>query len=170
MSEQTYFTDAGLASEFRTDLTKWRLDVDNGRQVWTYLSDEDAEKRPQSFLEKYWLGLAVDMPELPHARRPSEAIKNGWEFFKRLQTDDGHWGGNYDGPLFVTCGLVIASYICGLTIGENQKREMCRYLLNRANADGGWGLHTEGKSSVFGTAMNYTMLRILGMDADHAAL
>lgn len=41
--------------------------------------------------------------------------------------------------------------------------EIKAYLFARQNKqDGGWGLHVEGLSSVFGTAMNYTVLRILG--------
>ena len=42
---------------------------------------------------------------------------------------------------------------------ESQSR--ITFLLYNGD-DGGWGLHTEGKSSVFGTSMNYTILRILG--------
>ena len=32
--------------------------------------------------------------------------------------------------------------------------------------DGGWGLNIEGKSTVFGTACNYVVLRIVGMNPD----
>ncbi|KAJ2411781.1 hypothetical protein GGI10_004072, partial [Coemansia sp. RSA 2530] len=170
MVEQTYFTNCEAAQEFSSDLARWRLNVDNGRHVWEYVSESEAVERPQSFYEKYWLGLAVDMPELPQATRPMQAAQNGWAFFKRLQTSDGHWAGAYDGPLFITCGLVIMQYITGVKIGEVQGREMCRYLLNMAREDGGWGLHTEGQSTVFGTAMNYVMLRILGMQPDHPAM
>ncbi|KAJ2846141.1 hypothetical protein GGI22_006335, partial [Coemansia erecta] len=171
MAEQKYFTNREEAQKYCSDLTRWRLNVDNGRQTWEYLSDASAaEARPQSFVEKYWLGLEVEMPEQPQAKRPMQAAQNGWEFFKRLQTEDGHWAGAYDGPLFVTCGLVIMQYITGVKIEDVHRREMSRYLLNVANADGGWGLHTEGKSSVFGTAMNYVMLRILGLEPDDAAM
>ncbi|KAJ1904634.1 hypothetical protein LPJ81_002382 [Coemansia sp. IMI 209127] len=171
MAEQKYFTNREEAQEYCSDLTRWRLNVDNGRQTWEYLSDSSAaEARPQSFVEKYWLGLEVEMPEQPQAKRPMQAAQNGWEFFKRLQTEDGHWAGAYDGPLFMTCGIVIMQYITGVKIEDVHRREMSRYLLNMANADGGWGLHTEGKSSVFGTAMNYVMLRILGLEPDDAAM
>lgn len=46
----------------------------------------------------------------------------------------------------------------------------CRYLLNVANDDGGWGLFIQSSSTVFGTVMSYIMLRILGLSADHPAL
>ncbi|KAJ2410561.1 hypothetical protein GGF41_006475, partial [Coemansia sp. RSA 2531] len=67
MVEQEYFTNVEAAQEFRSDLTRWRLNVDNGRQRWEYVSESTATERPQSFYEKYWLGLAVDMAELPQA-------------------------------------------------------------------------------------------------------
>ena len=41
-----------------TELFRWRLKVDHGRQTWHYLeSDEEVKNWPQSIIEKYWLGL-----------------------------------------------------------------------------------------------------------------
>lgn len=34
------------------------------------------------------------------------------------------------------------------------------------NEDGGWGLHIESPSTMFGSALNYVALRLLGEDAD----
>ncbi|KAJ1680216.1 Lanosterol synthase (Oxidosqualene--lanosterol cyclase) [Spiromyces aspiralis] len=158
------------AVEFQTDLTRWRLTGERGRQVWKYLdSDEEAETHPQRFLEKYWTGLSPGAPELPKANTPLEVAINGFEFYKNMQDlESGHWPGLYDGPMFITCGIGIAAYITGIEFSEWEKREMIRYLLNKAHPeDGGWGLHFEGKSTVFGTAMNYVFLRILGLDPDH---
>ncbi|RYP15992.1 hypothetical protein DL765_005389 [Monosporascus sp. GIB2] len=101
---------------------------------------------------------------------PQDALDNGWEFFKRLQTEDGHWGCNDDGPLFVTSGIVIASYIIGIQFPQHIKDEMCRYLMNFANVEGGWGLWINSPSTVFGTTMNYVMLRILGVSPSHPVL
>lgn len=71
--------------------------------------------------EKYWLGLPTvsawiafeektqtenawsqDTPvlEAPHGD-PFKAAKNGYEFMKQLQSPDGHWAGEYGGPLFL---------------------------------------------------------------------
>ncbi|EQB49570.1 hypothetical protein CGLO_11078 [Colletotrichum gloeosporioides Cg-14] len=41
---------------------------------------------------------------------------------------------------------------------------MVRYLQHHVNEDGGWGLHLEGKSTVFATGLYYVMLRLIGMD------
>ncbi|KJK79832.1 Lanosterol synthase [Metarhizium anisopliae BRIP 53293] len=177
--------DTKAAAEYKTDLSRWRLNVELGRHMWEYVADDQDDdsnthqgnalhnkqsSRPQSFLEQYWLGRDYSLPKMPRPARPSEALDNGWEFFKRLQTEDGHWGCNDDGPLFVTSGIVISSYIIGIPFPEPMKHEMIRYVLNFANNEGGWGLWINSPSTVFGTAMNYVMLRILGLSPHHPVL
>uniref|UniRef100_A0A8D2PJJ2 Terpene cyclase/mutase family member n=1 Tax=Zosterops lateralis melanops TaxID=1220523 RepID=A0A8D2PJJ2_ZOSLA len=49
---------------------------------------------------------------------------------------------------------------------EGFRKEMIRYLRSVQLPDGGWGLHVEDKSTVFGTALNYVALRILGLGPD----
>jgi len=39
-----------------TDLTRWRLTSERGRQTWVYL-EEGEEGREQSFIERHSLGL-----------------------------------------------------------------------------------------------------------------
>jgi lanosterol synthase len=65
--------------------------------------------------------------------------------------------------LFLLPGLVITWYVTNTPIPAAYATEIKAYLFARQHKkDGGWGLHVEGESSVFGTAMNYTVLRILG--------
>ena len=47
-------------------------------------------------------------PELPRAQTPQEAAKNGMLFYSNLQAEDGHWTGDYGGPLFLMAGMFIA--------------------------------------------------------------
>eukprot|EP00731_Ephydatia_muelleri_P007879 Em0004g217a len=47
-----------------------------------------------------------------------------------------------------------------------QKSEMKQYPRNVQRDDGGWGLYTEGKSTVFGTALKYVTVRQLGVARD----
>lgn len=69
--------------------------------------------------------------------------------------------------MFLLPGLVVAWYVTKTAISAPFATEMKRYLFARQHPeDGGWGLHIEGESSVFGTAMNYVVLRILGVDED----
>lgn len=65
-------------------------------------------------------------------------------------------------PCFVT-----AWYVTETPIPEAYSTEIINYLFARAHPeDGGWGLHVEGESTVFGTAMNYAVLRILGVSEE----
>ncbi|CAH2034328.1 unnamed protein product [Thlaspi arvense] len=62
-------------------------------------------------------------------------LKRGVDFYSTIQAHDGHWPGDYGGPMFLLPGL---------------------------NEDGGWGLHIEGPSTMFGSVLNYVTLRLLG--------
>ncbi|KAI7870015.1 terpenoid cyclases/protein prenyltransferase alpha-alpha toroid [Spinellus fusiger] len=122
-------------------------------------------------LHKHYLGLPINAPELPTAKTPLECARNELEFYHKLQTEDGHWGGEYGGLMFLLPGLIIAHYITGTPVPESQRLEIIRYLLNRAHVeDGGWGVHIEGVSTVFGTTLTYTCLRVLGFGPDHPAM
>ena len=83
----------------------------------------------------------------------------------------GNWACEYGGPLFLLPGLVIAWHVTNTPVPEPIAVEIKRYLFARQNiTDGGWGLHIEGDSSVYGTSMNYVVLRLLGADAEDARL
>ncbi|KAI8097506.1 terpenoid cyclases/protein prenyltransferase alpha-alpha toroid [Halteromyces radiatus] len=155
-----------------TDLSRWRLQVEEGAQIWRYLeTEEESQAWPQEIWDKYHLGLPTGLPELPRAKTPLESARNGFEFYRHIQTQDGHWGGEYGGPMFLIPGLVIVYYITGTPVPEPMRLELIRYLLNRAHSeDGGWGIHIEGVSTVFGTALNYVTLRILGLGPDHPVM
>ena len=44
----------------RTDFSRWRMRDDAGRHTWHYLEDdEENEKWPQSYADKYFLGLPM---------------------------------------------------------------------------------------------------------------
>ncbi len=70
--------------------------------------------------------------------------------------------------MFLLPGVVITWYVTKTPIPWSCAAEIEKYLFARAHPeDGGWGLHIEGESTVFGTALNYTALRLIGVDADH---
>uniref|UniRef100_U3ISS0 Terpene cyclase/mutase family member n=2 Tax=Anas TaxID=8835 RepID=U3ISS0_ANAPP len=87
-------------------------------------------------------------------------------FYAGLQAEDGHWAGDYGGPLFLLPGLLITCHTAKIQLPEGFQEEMVRYLRSVQLPDGGWGLHVEDKSTVFGTALNYVALRILGLGPD----
>lgn len=71
-----------------------------------------------------------------------------------------------DRLLIISSGSIC---VCQTPLGQ-RKDGMIAYLLNHQQEDGGWGLHIESPSSMFGTVMSYTSLRILGLPADHPAV
>ena len=81
-----------------------------------------------------------NLPALPKAHSPLDAARNGYNFYKHLQAKDGHWAGEYGGPMFLMPGLVIGSYVSHMGFKNEERLEMIRYLFNHANEDGGWGL------------------------------
>ncbi|XP_074045989.1 lanosterol synthase isoform X2 [Macrotis lagotis] len=92
------------------------------------------------------------------------------KFYSQLQAEDGHWPGDYGGPLFLLPGLLITCRVARIPLPAGYKEEIERYLRSVQLPDGGWGLHIEDKSTVFGTALNYVSLRILGVGPDDPAL
>ena len=92
-------------------------------------------------LPLYSIDLAKGLPDLPPAKTPLESARNGYEYYKHLQAHDGHWPGEYSGPMFLIPGLVIGSYVTGIPFTDEERREMIRYLMNHANEDGGWGMY-----------------------------
>ncbi|CAN1748571.1 Cycloartenol synthase [Linum perenne] len=96
-------------------------------------------------------------------------LKKALKFYSTLQHDTGFWPGDYGGPLFLLPGLVISLYVTGslhTVLTQHHLLEMRRYLYNHQNEDGGWGLHIEGSSIMFCTALVYVTLRLLGEEMD----
>ncbi|KAI4173443.1 MAG: hypothetical protein LQ343_002976 [Gyalolechia ehrenbergii] len=163
-SHSTSHKAQGDEDERRTDLRRWRLLDERGRQTWHYLgADAEVGSWPQSTADKYFLGLPTALPRLPKAETPLASAQNALSYFSQLQLPPGNWACEYGGPMFLLPGLVITWYVTETPVPEHISIEIRRYLFARQNpVDGGWGLHIEGESSVFGTAMNYVVLRLLG--------
>lgn len=150
------------------DLSGWRLHTEEGRQTWSYSENNDTE---QSFAEKYFLGILEEQnTDGSEPKNTQEQLDKAIEFYGKLQLDDGHWGNDYGGPMFLLPGLLITCYVCGVSLDDSKKLQMIRYLTNTQREDGGWGLHIESPSTMFGSALTYVSLRLLGMEADNKIL
>ncbi|OMO87702.1 Prenyltransferase/squalene oxidase [Corchorus olitorius] len=150
----------------------WLISVNNhvGRQIWEfdpnlgspeelleiekarrYFSDNRFRKKHSSDL---LMRLQFSMENPVHVALPqvkvdeadsitegmvSSTLRRAINFHSSLQAHDGHWPGDYGGPMFLMPGL---------------------------NEDGGWGLHIEGPSTMFGTVLTYVTLRLLGEGAN----
>jgi lanosterol synthase len=69
--------------------------------------------------------------------------------------------------MFLLPALVISWIVTDTPIPEAYAIEIKNYLFARRHPeDGGWGLHVEGESTAFGTSMNYTALRLVGVSEE----
>ncbi|XP_019069346.2 cycloartenol synthase [Solanum lycopersicum] len=113
-------------------------------------------------------GKQIEMLEKVKIESEEELVKTtlkmGLRFYSTIQADDGHWPADYGGPLFLLPGLVISLFIMeamNVVLSEEHQKEILRYLYNHQNKDGGWGLHIEGHSTMFCTALNYVAIRLI---------
>ncbi|XBH77036.1 hypothetical protein VPH35_103575 [Triticum aestivum] len=166
-----------------------------GRQVWEFdpaaagaLDDVDNARREYSsrrtssstaLMRLQFAELTAPKLDIPgiklqeHEDVTKEAVltslKRAIGQLSTLQTHDGHWPGDIAGPMFLLPGLVIALHSTGAlntVLSSKHQREIRRYLYNHQNKDGGWGLHIEGPSTMFGSVLNYVTLRLLEKGSD----
>jgi lanosterol synthase len=158
-----------------SDIASWHLVTEEGRQRWEFRGKGSGKVPDHTFVEKYHLGIAPASQVRP-ARSPLEALENGAAFLMKLQhPTSGHWPNDYSGPMFLLPGAIFVKFI--IARGDvskmfkfpQQRTEFIRYLRNMQNADGGWGMHTESHSTMFGTVLNFVSLRLLGVDANDSA-
>lgn len=162
----------------------WELVTDKGRQQWRFKKAAPLDKE---YLNNAFTAFEFDKNTNPNSadsvfrswklenenigERKSDsafdALQQGMKFYSLLQVEDGNWTGDYGGPLFLLPGLITASVVTNSPLPEIHQKLIARYIFNQQNTDGGWGLHIEGKSTVFGTVMNYVALRFLGYDLQY---
>ncbi len=116
--------------------------------------------------------LEQQLPKDAESTATLTALLKGMDHYQSLQMEDGHWPGDYGGPMFLMPGMLISLYVTGALedLSAEHKSEMVRYLWNHQSPDGGWGLHIEEPCTMFGTVLTYISLRILGVAASEPRL
>ncbi|CBI16773.3 unnamed protein product, partial [Vitis vinifera] len=144
----------------------WLKSTNNhiGRQYWEL---QLAKEKPCG--KKLVVAIKVGDEEEISEEAVATTLRKALSFYSTLQVEDGHWPNDYGGPLFLLPGLVIGLYVTGAIntiLSSEHQQEMCRYLYNHQNRDGGWGLHIKGHNIMFCTTLSYITLRFLGEGAD----
>ncbi|KAE8730054.1 Beta-amyrin synthase [Hibiscus syriacus] len=97
------------------------------------------------------------------------ALRRTIHLVSTLQSKHGHWPSENSGAMYFMPSLVMCLYITGhlnTIFTAEHRKEILRYIYCQQNKDGGWGLYVGGHSSMFGTALNYICMRLLGVEPD----
>jgi hypothetical protein len=84
---------------------------------------------PSTFIPN--LDQSKEAPTLPTPKNAKEAAQNAIKFYASLQMEDGHWGNDYGGPLFLMPGtffLVLSTFGTFLQIGWSSFFFNARYV------------------------------------------
>ncbi|KAE8729896.1 Lupeol synthase [Hibiscus syriacus] len=97
------------------------------------------------------------------------ALRRTVRLVSALQSEHGHWPSEQSGPMYFMPPLVMCLYITGhlnTIFTAEHRKEILHYIYCQQNNDGGWGLYVGGHNSMFGTALNYICMRLLGVEPD----
>lgn len=75
----------------------------------------------------------------------AQSLHRAVHFYSMLQTESGHWSGDYGGPLFLLPGLIVVWYVMGqpaLMWSAAETTLMKQYITVHQQMDGGWGTHS----------------------------
>ena len=102
--------------------------------------------------------------------RPTDHLGAALAHLASSQDASGSWKGDYGGPLFLLPIFIATARTVSYTMDLDTRAGMDDYLRAHQNADGGWGLHVEGRSHVFTTVLSYVALRFLDAELPDPAL
>jgi hypothetical protein len=99
-----------------------------------------------------------EIPPESLSYRATQTIRLAQENLRRLQAEDGHWPGDYGGPMFLLPMLVALYYATGTLdrVPAERREGMVTYFSNVLHADGSIGLHAEDpRGMLFTTVLGY---------------
>ncbi|KAE8719743.1 Lupeol synthase [Hibiscus syriacus] len=172
LGRQTWEFDpnAGTAEE-RAEVEEARTNFYNNRHNVQPSSDLLLQLQ---FIREKKMKQTIPQPKIEDGEEvtyeaTTAALKRTVHLVSALQSEHGHWPSEQSGPLYFTPPVVMCMYITGhlnTIFTAEHRKEILRYIYCQQNKDGGWGLYIGGHSSMFGTALNYICMRLLGVELD----
>ncbi|KAI4376387.1 hypothetical protein MLD38_014156 [Melastoma candidum] len=164
--------DAGTTPEEREEVEKVRREFTENRFRFRQSSDllMRTQLRKENPIRLIPTAVKIKDDEEVTEEAVTVTLRRAIGFYSSLQAHDGHWPTDNARPLFLFPPLIMALYITGALdsiFTSEHKKETKRYIYNHQNEDGGWGFHIEGHSTMFGSALSYIALRLLGEGPDN---
>ncbi|XP_038985711.1 cycloartenol synthase-like isoform X7 [Phoenix dactylifera] len=133
------------------DPAMWRLKIAQGGSPWLKTTNNHVGRQVWEFDPN--MGTAEEIAAVQKVR----------ELFREHRFEMKH-----SADLLMRLQIIVLSVTGALNtvLSPEHQREIRRYLYNHQNKDGGWGLHIEGHSTMFGSALTYVSLRLLGEGPD----
>ena len=121
--------------------------------------------------------MASVAPAMARSSAPSQvrfdarsSLEKGALALTRQQAPDGSWEGETVWNPMLPSQYLIAMAVMGRDVGEERRARFRRQLEVQQLADGTWGLHVHGETSLFVTSLAYVAARLHGMSADDELL
>jgi cycloartenol synthase len=109
-----YDEHSGTADE-RAKVEQLRKDFAANRHLQRHSSDELLRLQcSEKTSKKRFSPPSGSVPEEINEERVAEHLRGAISFYECLQQDDGHWPGDYGGPMFLFPGLIITLYMTGV--------------------------------------------------------
>jgi squalene-hopene/tetraprenyl-beta-curcumene cyclase len=103
------------------------------------------------------------------ASRVSVALDGARKRLFALQHEEGYWCGELEADTTLESDYILLHALLG-TGNPERFEKAARYILERQNEDGGWGIYAGGPSNISASVKAYFGLKLAGYRAEHPAL
>jgi squalene-hopene/tetraprenyl-beta-curcumene cyclase len=90
-------------------------------------------------------------------------------FLFSQQDEGGYWCGELEADTTLESDYILLHTLLG-TVDPERNAKAARYVLQRRNEDGGWGIYAGAPSNISATVKAYFGLKLAGYSADHPVL